>query len=152
MTADDFDGYVLNDLADEYTQRPPMTYAEISALLESFDRHKRRLVVPTARVEEFEAAVRAAGLGHAVTVAGHPWLKPDQAYLMRSEADEEADMQRMLEAGRAEMLEQMRERFAAESAQLRADLEEEARKEHERVMWLALHPLRRIGPGGLAGL
>jgi hypothetical protein len=149
--ADDaFDRFVFDGLAEPYMQQSePMTLAELTALLGSFERHKRRLIVPTARVEEFETAVRAAGIGHAVTVVGHPWLKPDQAYLMYSEAEQEADMQRALEAGRVEMLDSMRERFAAEDAQLDADLEEEARREHERVMWSALHPLPRFGLGGI---
>lgn len=144
--ADDaFDRLVFDGLAEPYTPRPPIALDEINALLGSFERHRQRLIVPTARVAEFEAAVRAAGMGHAVTVLGHPWLKPDQAYLMWPEADEAADMQRTLEAGRVEMLEQI----AADAERLRAQLEEEAREERERVMWAALHPLPRFWPGGI---
>jgi hypothetical protein len=148
VSADDFDGYVLEGLADAYTQQPPMMAAEINAFLASFERHKQRLIVPTERVAEFEVAVRRAGLGHAVAVLGHPWLKPDQAYLVHSEAEQEADMQRALEAGRVEMLEQLR----ADAERLRAQLEEEARQEHERAMWTALHPLPRFGLGGVTGI
>jgi hypothetical protein len=115
MSDDDFDGLVFKDLDAGYTQQPPATLAEISALLASFERFKKRLVVPTARVAEFEAAVLAAGLAHAVTVIGHAWLEPDQAYLMASEAELEADMQTVIQKG-------IREQAAAETARMRAHL------------------------------
>lgn len=151
--ADDaFDRFVFEDLAEVYTPRPPMALTELTALLGSFERAKKRLVVPVTRVAEFEAAVRAAGLGHAVTVVGHPWLDPDQAYLMQSEADMEADTHRILEAGRAEMLTAMREQAAVDMERWRAEMEEEARQEHERKMWLALHPWPRSPFTGLTGI
>jgi len=151
---DGFDRLVFEDLAEGagYTQQPPATPEDLSALLASFERHKKRLVVPTERVAEFEAAVRAAGLGHAVTVVGHAWLEPDQAYLMASEAAVEADTERMLEAGRAEMLTAMREQAAVDMERLRVEMEEEARQEHERKMWLALHPWPRSPFTGSTGI
>lgn len=151
---DDPASFILEGLKElpAYTQQPPMSLAELTALLESFERHKKRLVVPTARVAEFEAAVRAGGLGHAVAVLGRAWLEPDQAYLMQSEADMEADTHRILEAGRAEMLTAMREQAAVDMERWRAEMEEEARQEHERKMWLALHPWPRSPFTGLTGI
>lgn len=99
-----------------YTQQQPATPGQIAALLESFERHKKRLVVPMERVAEFEAAVRAAGLGHVVAVVGHPWLDPDQAYLMASEAELEADM-------RAAMEKDIQDQIAADAARTRACLD-----------------------------
>ncbi len=132
MSDDDFDGLVFKDLDAGYTRQPSATLDEISALLESFERAKKRLVVPTARVAEFEGAVQAAGLGHAVTVVGHQWLEPGQAYLMQSEAELEADMQAAVERAGTELLEALREQATADAERLMADLEDEARQERER--------------------
>ncbi len=134
---DAFNSFVFKDLADAYTQQPPMTLAEINALLESFERLKQRLVVPTARVDEFEAAVRDANLGHAVTVVGHPWLEPDQVFLMQSEAEFDADMRVSIEAGRAEMLADLDEQAAAWAARMREEWEAE---------WEAGRVYRQSGP------
>lgn len=152
VSDDGFDGFVFEGLDAVVPPPKPLTFDELAAVLESFERHKQRLIVPSARVAEFEAAVRTAGLGHAVTVVGHPWLKEDQVFLAQSEAEFDADMQRALEAGRAEMLERMREQARADMERLREDLEEKARQDHERVMWEALHPWPRspfAGPTGI---
>lgn len=130
----DFDRFVFAGLSDAYTQQPPATLAEISALLESF---KKRLIVSTARVAEFEAAVRDAGLDHAVTVVGHAWLEPDQVYLATSEAQLEADMRASIEAGRAEMLADLDEQAAAWAARMREKWEAE---------WEAGRVYRQSGP------
>lgn len=117
MTDDDA-SFILEGLEElrGYTQREPATPEQIAALLESFERHKKRLVVPAARVAEFEASVRAAGLGHAITVVGHAWLDPEQAYLMQSEAEFDADMQAAIEKD-------LQEQIAAETARMRAYLD-----------------------------
>lgn len=149
---DDFDGLAFKDLP-AYTQQPPATLDEISALIESFERAKKRLVVPTARVADFEAAVRAAGLGHAVTVVGHAWLEPGQAYLMASEAELEADMQAAVERAATELLEALRGQAKADTERLMADLEAEARQEREREYLRAVYaapPPRWLG--GISGI
>lgn len=151
--SDGFDGLVFRDLDDGYAQQPPMSLAEISALIESFERFKKRLVVPTARVAEFEAAVQAAGLGHAVTVVGHAWLDPDQAYLVSSEAELEADTHAAVERAGTELLEALREQAKADAERLMADLEAEARQEREREYLRAVYaapPPRWLG--GISGI
>lgn len=145
MTDDDTASFSIEGLEElrGYTQQEPATLEQIAAVLESFERHKKRLVVPTERVAEFEAAVRAARLGHAVTVFGHPWLEPDQAYLMASEAELQADMQAAVEHAGAEMLKTMREQLRADAEQIRADLEDEAQQEHERKILRAIYAIQR---------
>lgn len=148
---DAFARFVFDDAPQpRFTQMPPLSFDEMAASLESL---KQRLIVPAERVEEFETAVRAAGLDDRVTVVGHPWLKPDQVFLMQSEAQFEADMQRMLEAGQAEMLEQLRERVRADMERLREDLEAEARQEREREYLRAVYSMQRPNwLGGISGL
>ncbi len=136
-TPNDFDCFVFKDLSNAYTQQPPATLAEISALLESFEANKKRLIVPTDRVAEFEAAVRGAGLGHAVTVVGHAWLEPGQVFLMQSEAEFDADMRASIEAGRAETLADLDEQTAAWAARMREKWEAE---------WEAGRVYRQSGP------
>ncbi len=151
--SDDFDRLVFKDLDEGYTQREPMTLDEIGALLESFERAKKRLVVPTARVAEFEAAVQASGLGHAITVVGHAWLEPGQAYLMASEAELEADMQAAVERAGTELLEALREQAKADAERLMADLEDEARQEREREHLRAVYSMPRPRwLGGISGI
>jgi len=137
----EFARYVFDDARlESYTQLPPTTVSEMFALLDSL---KQRLIVPTGRVEEFETAVRSAGLDDRMAVVGHPWLEPDQVLLMQSEAEFEADQQAMLEAGRAEMLEKLRELARADMERLREDLEAEARQEREREYLRAVYSMQR---------
>lgn len=111
---DDATSFIIEGLEElrGYTQQEPATPEQIAALLESV---KKRLIVSVERVEEFQQAVRAAGLDGRVTVLGHQWLEPDQAYLMASEAELEADMQAAIEKG-------VQEQIAAETARTRAYL------------------------------
>lgn len=133
MTDDDaFARFVFDDVQPEYTQQQPMTLDEINALLAGIESHKQRLIVPTERVAEFEDAVRAANLGHAVAVVGHAWLKPDQVLLAASEAQLEDDMRAAMSRAVTESFELLRAQTAAAPDIARAYLDEQAREEFLR--------------------
>lgn len=102
---------------------PPLTLAEIHALLESVEKSKRRILCAPDAFERIDRLVRDEGYGAAFKVIPCAWLKPGQVVVTQSETDDEADLQRAVERTEAEIAEGWRRQADEYARRLRYELE-----------------------------
>lgn len=78
-----------------YTKHPPLTSADITALLKQIEAGKQRILCAPDVFEQVRDAVYGGGLGLYYTVLKHPYLEDGQVLLMQSEAEQQADLERI---------------------------------------------------------
>jgi len=78
-----------------YAERPPLTSADLAALMRRIEANKQRILCAPDMSEKVRAAVYDGGLGLYYTVLEHPYLRDGQVLLMQSEAEQQADLERV---------------------------------------------------------
>jgi len=78
-----------------YTERPPLTSADVAALMQQIEAGKKRILCAPEMFERVRDAVYGGGLGLYYTVLEHPYLKDGQVLMMQSEAEQQADLERI---------------------------------------------------------
>jgi hypothetical protein len=101
---------------------PPMTLAEIHAMLGRIEANKKRIACATDVFEQVRDAVYGAGYGIYFKVVECSWLEDGQVVLMPSEAEEQAGLQRSGHTALNEIVERwVREQRAADEFRHRYD-------------------------------
>jgi hypothetical protein len=78
-----------------YTERPPLTSAYVATLLQQIEADKQRILCVPDMFEQVQAAVYGGGLGLYYTVLEHRYLRDGQVLVMQSEAEQQADLERV---------------------------------------------------------
>jgi hypothetical protein len=76
-------------------EHPLLTLADIAALMEQIEAGKQRILCAPDIFEQVRDAVYGGGLGLYYTVLEHPYLKNGQVLMMQSEAQQQADLERI---------------------------------------------------------
>jgi len=72
-----------------------LTSAYLAALLQQIEANKKRILCAPDMFEQVRDAVYGGGLGLYYTVLEHPYLEDGQVLMMQSEAEQQADLERV---------------------------------------------------------